>query len=111
MHLVVALLAEGGVHALIEAGHLPDGPLGEIEPVVGDHADAALDGGVFVDGLALQSQGAAVRAVDAGEVADDGGFARAVGAHQAVHRALGDGQAGVVQRAEAVKALDDVFCF
>ena len=111
VHFVVALLAEGGVHALVESGHLPDGPLGEIEPVVRNDADALLDGGVFVDGLALQRQRAAVGTVDAGEMADDGGFSRAVGAYQTVDRTLGDGQAGFVQGAEAVKGLDDVLCF
>ena len=111
VHPVIALLAEAGVHTLIQPGHLPNGPLGEIEPVVGDHAQALLDGGVFVDGPALQRQLAAVGAVNAGEMADDGGLSGAVGAHQSVDRALGDGQIGVIQRPEAVKGLDDVSCF
>ena len=109
--LVIPVPAEEGVGPGIQPGHLPGARLGEEVPVVGYRRHAALHRGIFVYRLAVQGDFAAVGPVYAGEVPDDGGFSRAVGAYQTVDRTLGDGQAGFVQGAEAVKGLDDVLCF
>ena len=109
LQLLVALPAEGGIQPCIELRHLPDTALGEIVPVVADDGHAPLHGGVLIHRLAVHQHVAAVLPVDARQMADDGGLARTVGAHQSVHRAVGHRHGQAVQRPEAVKALDDVF--
>ena len=71
----------------------------------------ALTAGFFVHGLAVDVDHAAVRAVDARQMADERGLARAVPAGEAVHRAAPVSHGHAVERAEAVKRFDDVFDF
>ena len=108
--LVIPVPAEEGVGPGIQPGHLPDARLGEEVPVVGDRRHAALHRGIFVYRLPVQGDFAAVGPVYAGEVPDDGGFSRAVGAHQTVYRPLGHGHADAVQSPEAIKGFHHVFC-
>ena len=100
-----ALCGEIGVHVPIESHHVQDRGLAVIKDLVGDIGDAALDGGVFKDLLAADADLPRILPVDAGQVADQGGLARAVGAHQAVDRALWRVQIQAVQRPKPVKAL------
>ena len=109
LQLLVALPAEGGIQPCIELRHLPDAALGEVVPVVADDGHAPLHSGVLIHRLAVHQHVAAVLPVDARQMADDGGLARAVGPHQTVHRAVGHRHGQAVQRPEAVKALDDIF--
>ena len=110
LHLLVSLPGEGGVRPGVQLRHLGNGRLREIVPVIGDHHHAPLGVGVLPNGSALQQQLAAVGAVYAGKVADDGGLSGAVGANQPIYRPLGYGEGGAVQCPEAVKALDHLFC-
>ena len=96
LHLLVSLPGEGGVRPGVQLRHLGNGRLREIVPVVGDHHHAPLGVGVLPNGSALQQQLAAVGAVYAGKVADDGGLSGAVGANQPIYRPLGYGEGGPV---------------
>ena len=78
-----------GVNSFIEFAHILQGCGGVVKNVVGDVADGGFDLRVFVNGLAVHGNYAAVGPVNAGEVPDGGGFARAVGAHETVDRTLG----------------------
>ena len=109
--LLIALGVELRVDAAVVAHHVRDRRLREIEHVVRDVGDARLDGRVFVHGLAVDVDHAAVRAVDARQMADERGLARAVRPDEAVHRAARHGHGHAVERAEAVKRFDDVFDF
>ena len=109
LQLLVPLPAEIRVDAGEEFRHLPDTRLGEIVPIVADHSHAPLGPGVLIHRLAVQQHLAAVLPVNARQMADNGGLARAVGAYQSVHRALGHGHGQPIQRPEAVKGLDYVF--
>ena len=93
------------VHVPIESHHIPDRSLAVIKDLIGDIGDAALDGGVFIDLLAADADLTRVLPVNAGQVADQGGLARAVGPHQAVDRSLRRMQIQAVQGPEPVKAL------
>ena len=80
-----------GVDAPVETAHVLQGGGGVVKNVVGDVADGGLDLRVFVNGLTIHGDGAAVGPVDAGQVPDGGGLARAVGADETVDRPLGHG--------------------
>ena len=108
---LVQVLIEIGVNTLIILVHLLHGGGGEVEDLVGDGGDALLQDGIFVNGLAFHGDLAAVGAVDAGQVADGGGLACAVGAHETVDGALGDGHGQIVQGLEIAEGLGDVFHF
>ena len=84
---------------------------GKIEDLIGDIADGLLDLGIFVDGLSLQGDSAAVRPVNAGHVANDGGLARAVGAYQSVDSSLGHRHIQVIQGFEGAEGFGEVFDF
>ena len=101
-------IIKGGVDVPVEPAHILQGCGGVVENIIGDVADFGLGLRVFKYRLPGESHAAAVRAVDAGDVADGGGFARAVGAYQAVYRALGHVQGQIVQGKKAVKGLADV---
>ena len=106
--LLPALHGEPGVEAPVETGHIPDGGGAEVVPIVRDGGDPGFQGGVLPDGLAVDGDGAGIRAVDARQVADEGGFAGPVGAHETVDTALGHRQGGVGQGGEAVKGLGEI---
>ena len=113
-HLIQPLkqgVVEGGVDPPIESVHVLQSGAGVVEHIVGDAADAPLGGGVLKNRRALQGDLTAVRAVDAGQVADGGGLARAVGAHQAINPAFGYGEAQIVQSPKRAKGFGDVFHF
>ena len=109
--LLIAFGVEFRVDAAVVAHHVRNRRLREIEHVVRDVGDARLDGRVFVHGLTVDVDRAAVRAVDARQVADERGFARAVRPDEAVHRAARHGHGHAVERAETVKRLDNVSDF
>lgn len=109
LQLLVPLPAEIGVDTGEEFRHLPDARLREVVPVVADNGHTTLHGDVLIYRLTVHQHVAAVLPVDARQMADDGGFPRAVGPYQTVHRAVGHRHGQVVQRPEAVKGLDDVF--
>ena len=94
-----------GIGIAVIGAHVLHGGGGEVEDVIGYVADPGFDAGVFVDPLTLHEHGAAVRAVHAGEAADQGGFARAVGAHQTVDGALGDMHGQIVQGLACAKGF------
>ena len=85
---VEALAVEARVHVAVEAHHVHGAGLTVVEHLVGDVGDAAFDGGVFVYLLAADQHRAGVLTVDAREMADERGFARAVRADKAVYRAV-----------------------
>ena len=79
-----------------------------------DHGDAlaqGIDGRFEGDGLAFESDLAFVRRVDAGNDLHQRGLARAVLAHQSVHRAGAQREANVVQSNNTGKALKDPMNF
>ena len=94
---IVELIEQGvvklGVDAPVETAHILQSGRGVVENVVGDVADGGFDLRVFVDGLTIHGDGAAVGPVNAGQMPDGGGLARAVGAHKAIDRAFGHRQA------------------
>ena len=102
---VEALAVEARVHVAVEAHHVHGAGLTVVEHLVGDVGDAAFDGGVFVYLLAADQHGAGGLTVDAREMADERGFARAVRADKAVYRAVRHGCVQPVERAEAAVAL------
>ena len=106
LELLIAGGVKGGVEALVEVHHIPDGGGGEVVPIVGDGGHQGLFPRVFIHALPLHQDLAAVGTVDAGKMADDGGFARAVGAYQAVYPAVGHCNVRAVQGAKAVEGLD-----
>ena len=113
-HVLQGLVPPGvepGVEAPVEPHHVPGGGGQEVVQLVGDVGDAGLGRRVLVDRLPVQQHRAGVLPVHPGDVAQQGGFPRPVGAHQAVDGALGHRHGQPVQGAEAVKALDQVFCF
>ena len=107
---LVAVLVEPWIKALQKPGHVPGGGRQEIVELVGDGGDPGLGRRILIDGLPLQQHLPGILPVDAGNVAEKGGFARSVGAHQAVHRPLGHRHGQSVQRPEAVKGLDHIPC-
>ena len=100
-----------GVDALVEFAHILQGRGGVVKNVVGDVADGGFDLRVFVDFLAVHGDGAAVGPVNARQVPDGGGLARAVGAHKAIDRALGHRQAQILQGREVPEGLGYVLHF
>ena len=70
-----------------------------------------LDGRIFKDRRAADQNLAGIGIVDACQVADDRGFACAVGTDQTVDRCLGDRHIQLLQRREAVEALGKIFDF
>ena len=106
--LLVPLHGEMGVEAPVEPAHVPDAGLGEVIPVVGNGGDPGLQGLVFPNGLAVDGELSLVLAVDARQAADQGGFSRAVGAHQAVDASRRNAEAHAVQGGEAAEAFDGV---
>ena len=82
-----------GVDTPVETAHILQGRRGVVKNVVGDVADGGFDLRVFVDGLAVHGDLSAVGPVNARQVPDGGGLARAVGAYKAIDRALGHRQA------------------
>ena len=108
LELLIQGFVKPGIHIPVEPVHILHGGGGEIEHVIGNIADALFQIGVIGNGLTVYGDGAAVRLVDAGKVADDGGLACAVGSHQTIHSALGHGKAEVVQRLKAAEGLGHI---
>ena len=111
VQLVEKLIVKGGVNAPVELSHILQRRGGVVENLVGDIADGRLHGGIFIDRLTVHGDTAAVRAVDAGEVPDGGGLARAVGADKAVDPPARDGQGQVVQRLKIAEGLGHILHF
>ena len=111
LKLLVPVSVKIGVKAPVKAHHVKNSGGGEIEPVVGDDRQQSLLGGVLIDRLALHQHLAAVGGVDTGQMTDDRGLACAVGAHQAIDAAVGNGDGCAVQSSKAVKGFDYIFYF
>ena len=109
--LFIPLRGEVWIEALVKPHHIPDARRIEIVPIIGNGGDLGLQRRVFPHILAAQLHGAAVLPENAGEMADDGGLARAVGPYQSVDGSGGHTEGRVIQGGKAVKGLDDVFHF
>ena len=109
--LFIPLRGEVWIEALVKPHHIPDARRIEIVPIIGNGGDLGLQRRVFPHILAAQPHGAAVLPENAGEVADDGGLARAVGPYQSIDGSGGHTEGRVIQGGKAVKGLDDVFHF
>ena len=92
----------------VKAHHIPDGSLGEIVPVVRDIRHPGLQAGIFPHVLSADTHRAGILTENAGEMADQRGFARAVGAHQTVHAARRHCKRGAGERRKAVKPLHQI---
>ena len=106
--LLKARLTEAGVDAAVKQHHVLDGGLGIVKHIVGDVGDAPLHGRVFIHRLPFDQHLAGVLPVDARHMADQGGLACPVGAHQTVDCPLGHRDIQAVQGLKAVKALDQI---
>ena len=106
--LLEALFVKAGVDAPVKPHHVQDGRLRKVEYLVRDAEDARLDGRVLVHRRAVGEYFAGILPQHAGEVLHRRRLARAVRAHQAVHRAGGGRQRKSVQRPVAAVALDHV---
>ena len=73
--------------------------------VVGDEKHFLLDRRVFIDPLPVHQHRAGVGLIDAGDMAQKGGFARAVGSHQAVDGPFTGVHGQLIQGFEAIKTL------
>ena len=105
---LIPLVVELGIQSPVELHHVPGGGGQEVVQLVGDPGHPALHRRVFIHRLTVHPHGAGVRPVDAGDVPQNGGLARAVGPHQAVNGAPLHRHGQAVQGPEAVKALDHV---
>ena len=104
-------IVKAGVHPPVKPAHILHGGGGEVKHIVRDVADDLFHFGIFPDGLTVQGYRTGIRAVNARQVTDGGGFACTVGAHQAVHAALGNGHGQIVQSSNGAEALGDIFHF
>ena len=102
---------ESGIDPPVKPGHVRRGGLGEEEHFIGNVSDAFLDVIVFVYRASVDGHLAGVRPVDAREMTDDGGFAGAVGADEAVDGSVRHVHIELIERGKAVKTLDHVDCF
>lgn len=99
-------VAAGSRHAADEGEVFPRGEVVEQREVLGHHADAALHlerAARIAHVLAEDADAAAAGCEQAGEHFDGGGFARAVGAEEAVEAARGDAEAELVDGAEGTE--------
>ena len=83
----------------------------EKEQLIGNDGHPGLQCFVALDFLIVDGDGALVLEQQAGKMLDDGGFAGAVEAHEAVDGALRYGQAEMIQRRVSVETLCDIFYF
>ena len=104
-------LVEPGIDRGVEPAQIPEAVAALVEDLVGDIDHTRLLVVIFIDRLLVQGDRPAVGPVNAHETADQRGFARAVGAHQAVDRAPGHRQAQIVQSPKAAEGLGQRFDF
>ena len=96
------------IDAAVKAGHFADSCVGKIKYVVGDIRYAVFHRRVFKHLLTVDEHIAGILPVYSGQMTDDRAFAGSVRADKAVNRSVGHGHVQPVERAEAVKLLDDV---
>ena len=112
-HVGDVLLAPDAGHAVelgVDAEVLLDGEVGVAGERLGNDADhAAHLVGIFGNVVASYDRFPAGQRNERGHHADEGAFARAVGAEQAEDLAFGDAEADAADRLEVAVALDDVF--
>ena len=82
-----------------------------VEHIVRNIADALLYKGIFIDGQTVQRNRAEIRPVDAGDVADGGGFACAIGTEESEYGPARYADAYVVERKVVGVLLVDVLDF
>ena len=99
---------EARVHRAVKGRKLADRPAAEHAQIVRDIADAAFDLRVFIDRQTADRDRPGIRPVDAGQVPDGRGFARAIRADQAVDRPLRHAERQLVQRFFAAEGLCDM---
>ena len=96
------------LYTSVKGRKLADRPAAEHAQIVRDIADAAFDLRVFIDRQTADRDRPCVRPVDAGQVPDGRGFARAIRADQAVDRPLRHAERQLVQRFFAAEGLCDM---
>ena len=106
--LVEALVIKLGVNAAVKAGHFAYARVREKENIIGNIGNAVFHRRVFKHRLAVNKDISRILPVDSGKMADDRALAGSVRADKPVNRSVGNRHIKPVERAEAVKLLDDV---